>query len=718
MWDAEASKEKPSLVDRDLTFTQDVLSMAFSADGTKLIGGTLRGKLVLWDVRTGKVLQTFKGALTGIYAVALSADGKTVAASGSRGLDLEAPIRLWTVATGAFLGELKGHHLRVVSLSFSPDGKSLVSVCSDETVRLWDVPKRKEVRRFKTPAAAAAFSPDGKTLAWAAYSGRVHCWDVATKKERLSFRVPEIKVDALAFSPDSELLATAGDHAVRLWSVKTGKEVRPYSQSGSGLFSVAVSPDGKRLAARGADDSVCVWELPSGRELRRLPPPKGDGTYENSGWHARVRSVAFGGAREVVALGFDGGVAHCWDVDTGKKLRDFRRPGGWFDALAVSSDRRTLATVNREGIQLWSLTTGELVRQLRQTEFQGRHPANPRCVALSPDGSVLVSGPVGNVWDWQTAKQLYRLQKPATIANCLAVSPDGKLLASCGEGWQSDAKPIIRLWEVSTGTLIREIKAHDSLAAPVLCVDFSPDGRLLAAATKDDPVVRLWDVWTGKAVAAFKGHKGAVCCVTFFPDARTLASSSLDTTVLLWDITKVRRALPKAKADARALARAWSGLAAGKGSDAQGATLALAGAGEPAVKLLAGHLRPVAPVPAKRIGQWIADLDDDDSAVREAAFAKLEDLGPLAALACRSALKGKPSAEVRKRLTELLAKVKPFPTSSEHLRQARAVQALELIGSARARALLKKLAGGAEGAYLTRDAQGALRRLERFAKAR
>jgi hypothetical protein len=125
------------------------------------------------------------------------------------------------------------------------------------------------------------------------------------------------------------------------------------------------------------------------------------------------------------------------------------------------------------------------------------------------------------------------------------------------------------------------------------------------------------------------------------------------------------------------------------------------------------RLRPApaeAEVP-KRITQLVAQLDDDRFAARERAEKELRQLGGQAREALEAALKGNLSLEAGRRVTRLLAALGLRRLSGEALRQARAVEALERVGTKEARELLQELAGGDRGAVLTAEAAAALRRM-------
>jgi HEAT repeat protein len=161
----------------------------------------------------------------------------------------------------------------------------------------------------------------------------------------------------------------------------------------------------------------------------------------------------------------------------------------------------------------------------------------------------------------------------------------------------------------------------------------------------------------------------------------------------------------------------WEDLASRDASKGYRAIWALVGSGDRAVQFLRGRLLSAAVGP--NIRKLIEDLDDKRFAVREAASRELRKLGPAAGPALREALEKAPSAEVRRRVSALLAQltdVTPLAVSGEELRDIRAIQVLEYIGTNEARAVLRSLAGGTPGARTTEDARAALRRLSQGSK--
>jgi hypothetical protein len=135
--------------------------------------------------------------------------------------------------------------------------------------------------------------------------------------------------------------------------------------------------------------------------------------------------------------------------------------------------------------------------------------------------------------------------------------------------------------------------------------------------------------------------------------------------------------------------------------------------GEQVVALLEKNLRPAVRTPRpdpQRLAQLIADLNNDNFAVREKATQELAKLGDTVRPALTRVLAGQPSPETRRRVEQLLNLAEPSLTAEE-VRQVRCVEVLEHIGNAEARRLLKTLAGGEPGAVLTREAGASLDRL-------
>jgi WD40 repeat protein len=280
------------------------------------------------------------------------------------------------------------------------------------------------------------------------------------------------------------------------------------------VWSVAFSPDGRLLASGSNDNTIKLWEVASGREVRIL-----------TGHSGAVFSVAFSPDGRLLASGSYDTTIKLWEVATGNLVRTLSGHTHWVNSVAFSPDGRLLASGSYDTtIKLWEVATGNLVRTLRG------HGESVYYVAFSPDGRLLASGSWDDtikLWEVATGREVRTLFGGGVTP--VAFSPDGRLLAS--GSWQE-----IKLWEVATGNLVRTLTGH---TGPVYSVAFSPDGRLLASAGSTDKTIKLWEVATGREVRTLRGHGDSVYSVAFSPDGRLLASASRDTTIKLWDLSAI-----------------------------------------------------------------------------------------------------------------------------------------------------------------------------------
>jgi dipeptidyl aminopeptidase/acylaminoacyl peptidase len=244
-------------------------------------------------------------------------------------------------------------------------------------------------------------------------------------------------------------------------------------------------------------------------------------------------------------------------------------------------------------------------------------------------------------------------------------------------------------------------------------IAFSPDGRYLASVGRWDRVVQLWEVATGQEALRLEGHQSGVASVAFSPDGQRLATGSHDTTILVWDLSaRLTRRAAKAPGQLPAEREVlWQALASPDAAAAYQAMRTLVGAPEDALAFLDGRLKPPAPPDAKQLARLIAALDSDEFAAREQASRELEKIGAAAVPALRRASAGQPSAEQRRRVEALLAKLLPPGPPPETLRMLRMVETLEQIGGDEARRVLRGLTAEEWGELVTREARAALRRL-------
>ncbi len=140
--------------------------------------------------------------------------------------------------------------------------------------------------------------------------------------------------------------------------------------------------------------------------------------------------------------------------------------------------------------------------------------------STSVDGSI-------KLWEVSSGKQLAELKGHSGEVTPIAFSPDGRTLASVSN-WDQP----IQLWDIYGSKQPTQLEGNND---GVTCVAFSPDGKTLAGAT-DNKLIKLWNVSSKKQLAELSGHSGGVAWVAFSPDGRTLASAGMDHSIRLWDV--------------------------------------------------------------------------------------------------------------------------------------------------------------------------------------
>ena len=237
-------------------------------------------------------------------------------------------------------------------------------------------------------AWCADFAPDGKTLALGHQNVGITFWDFAEAK--LLRRIPGQKmqrITALAYSLDGKVLAAGSFYSkeVRLLDTASGVLLRSFPKEHESSRTVALSPDGRYLAADGsyfaaADQVLYLWEVATGKLIRRQP------------WKG---SVAFS-ADGLLLISSNG--PQLWEADTGKELANFadRWNTSWLQDMALSRDGRLLAVIAYDGAHLWDLASGKKLKS-----FSG-HQGVMVAVAFSPKADHLVTGYMDGmalVWD-------------------------------------------------------------------------------------------------------------------------------------------------------------------------------------------------------------------------------------------------------------------------------------------------------------------------------
>jgi WD40 repeat protein len=725
-------------------------TLCFSGDGRVLATTSWDGKHVdLWDTTTGSKrgrLAFGKEPGTGAF-LAASPDGKLLVGSNGSG-----SFRVWELPGGKWLYDFPSR-VTASGIVFSPDSKWLVQAFGDRETRviLRDTAIGEEVHCLDQPVGVTrlTFAPSSPLLAIGRYDGQLCVVDTERVKTVATLRPPrgaravadccfssdgrhvltanwtDSYKDAIleirefssgkqvfratvtdvvstdnfrcALTPDCTGVLAACGHGMRLWDVPSGKERAASPGPFSAVHGIGTSPDGRQIATMTDEGHTSVWDRQTQRQRLRIPTL-------GLPWINPVFGVE--GKSLVVSCDLGDAVA-VWSVECNvKMLRRTSIPQ--YRTARLAPDGRLVAWENDETIALMDLATGKEHARLPSLE------KDVVVASFSPDGQRLAamvsSGGLCSpvlVWDLIRYRQLPKLVcTQFDPGGRPEFSPDGRLLARVGHADEVRGLQVC-IWEAATG---RHCLRVSFPAKSAYALAFAPDGKTLAIGSADGSF-RLLECATGKVLRTFTGHRGAIHGLRFSPDSELLYTASDDTTVLMWDMKR-----PPAKFGTKAKFKTtWADLAGEDAEKAYRAVWAFVAAPEQAATFLGAHLKPIAPRDNDGVQRLIADLESDNFATRDVANARLVQLGEGVELALREGLNKVTSLEARRRREQLLAAMPIMlpPLKAEELRQVRAVQALELIGTAEARAVLQRLAKGAAHARQTREA---LETLDRFSK--
>ena len=499
--------------------------IAVSTDGEWIVSAADDKTIRVWDRHAGVTVRTIRGQI-GLgnegktFAVALTPDGKTIAAAGyyGPGLGDQPPygdIRLFDRASGRLAGVLKGHEQAVYDLAFSPDGSLLAAGGGDGIVSLW--------RRSDASDETGWLVQDGLDA---------DSW----------------RIERVAFARDgARLIAATADNGLRLWDIATGGEIAvPEAEilRDQPLVDLAVSADGARFATATRDGTVQLWNAADGRLLATLP---------DLGYRPDGLAFAFNDTLLAVNCAFrcaDRNRSSVWSFERAAFVTEFRGHDGTVTAGAVMPDGATIVTAGGTAntIRLWDAATGAertALAGIGRPVFSAGISDDGRQIAWGHDNPCpqrvscpTTPGALSHSMVLPDADSNF--EDPSTIAGDAAglrraVHALGDLALSSGPGGPFDfPDAVLRI--VRSGAQVAAIENDDTngfahlaftllLSAPEL-VTGGADGTLVAYGTDGG-------AFTGEFTG---GHTGHLLAMAEARTARRLLTASSDQTLRLWNL--------------------------------------------------------------------------------------------------------------------------------------------------------------------------------------
>lgn len=508
----------------------------FSPDNKSIATKSARDTARLWQMSDGTMAREFNlkqpNDSDPLTRVVFSPDWKMVAtiSAGGQSKSKTAPvrIRLLNIADGSLARELiqaENNFDNANNLAFTGDGKMLVT-----TEAL-----------FITSMLGQPRSGTG-----------IHVWQVSDGQLVREWTEQNV-IFGVTASPEGSWVALADFEKTRIRRVSDASTIKDLNWA----WNTVASPDGKMIASRNEDHlldgifALRVVRTNDGTAVKEIKEPFSvdgvvpsfNGSVLASGrlWRAsngalsnpvklvgltdHVDSVAVSRDNQWIATGGSKNL-RLWQASDGKLVREIKGITGRVNRVAFSSDGTHLvASINGQGVQMYQVSDGSLVRTLGQQTAVAN-------VLFSPDGNMVAftSG--------ENAIQLWRVNDGSLVREVqggrrvMAFSPDSKLLAT------TDAGGTLGLWQVSDGSLVRTLETPDI----VMGIAFNSDGSLLAVMYMRG-ALRLWQVSNGTVAYEIKEQGTSVIgeSIAFSADETMLVSAAKDkSSVGLWGIQQTR----------------------------------------------------------------------------------------------------------------------------------------------------------------------------------
>lgn len=472
--------------------------VSFSADSKTLVSAGEDQTVRLWSL-AGEPLKTLTGQQDRVTSAQISPNGQTLASASADGT-----VHLWNMATGEPLqiltvgdGNSSSHRYQINDVSFSPDGQSLAAAQANGQIHLWQLNalSRYTLLGHQGEVLSVQFSPDGQTLASASADQTVRLWNPSPAEPLSPTGIYSVAMQPAPSAAKEALFAVAGwDGKITLWRTAADNQATPVATLDghqTPVEALAFSADGRLLASAGSDQQILLWRVSDGTQVATL-----------GGNTDRITALAFNTDSSLLISAGAGPHLKLWTLHstpTGMRATPTLIPVDHTEditSLSLSPDGQVLITGSYDHtVKLWQLRSAPQP-SLTLLDTLTTHRAAVAAVQFSPTGQQFATG------SWDSTVQLWQMNGRSASATAtagqtltghtggvtsLAFTPDGSSILS------SSSQGLLKLWDSGSGQLIKTLAGHQGT---VRSVAISPNGQWFVSG-EDNGGATLWHLDLG-----------------------------------------------------------------------------------------------------------------------------------------------------------------------------------------------------------------------------
>ena len=537
VWDVASGKQLRSFQGH----MTKVTAVTARGDGRQVASASDDGAVRVWDLNTTDDHRAMSESKDSLWAVAISPDGKRLAAAGA-----DKQIRVYDPDTGKLEATLNAG-AAMTALAFLPDSNRLVAGGGDKVVKVWDVAGKKVAKELAGHALAVltvAASDDGKLVVSGSADATVRGFDPEGGKELWKWASRKAACGVAIRKGNKHVAVGLADGGLTILDVTgtTPKELSSLGAHTAGCGCVVFSADGNRLASVGGDGAVRVWTVAENGVIAPLHRFDGQATPSSSTGFSPLSTVAFSPDGRFVAAGGADAVVRVWDVQTKTEVRGLRGHSDWVTSVFFTPDGRFVASVAAEKdntVRVFELPV------LDSAGAGGGHMLAVNAVAVSPNGKFVATAGTDQtikVWDIATGKEVATLIGNADVPFAIAFLGNDALVM--GVGLQTRDTGRLHFWGVTpprlgtsvpTGEVYTIVPTADGSKIGVWSRRPAGDGT-----DKKNNTYEIYDA-KGKQLSAYADKERKVSAATFPPDLSWAVTGDETGGVQIFDLEKKER---------------------------------------------------------------------------------------------------------------------------------------------------------------------------------